>query len=475
MNFIEKHLFTILVLLLSTCLVYSKVLDLPKPIEEGSDPVLCNVTEEGEQTLRVVNPNGEGMFGVTAHWYTLEGDNLVEIASGSFEHTVPLQPGEIVPVLVRYKHPVYNDSDYQVLVAGSIQTTDYTVNLYANSKTQRICAGDIPLYWNFQTPASYTSYWNDINTLYELEILTEAELDNYKLFAHLVYPNAGSNNSRLTFGNFHNFSIGEATTQNAMIKPIYIGINDGSIAEGTKIKGSLPGVCEGTALNFALTSYECPSLNPAGIHYALHGSSILQVSNAGNFDHFQWKQGKEGGSELNVGNNQAQYTTQQEGVYWVEVWMEDENIISGISAIADIRKSSPLNSQNINYISTTTVLKEGIGETGQIQGLGMAEFMQNTVYYDGLGRAIQGVSAQASPTGKDLVQPIEYDEFGRNPQNYLPYVDNSQGDGLYKNDALTAQANFWNPSGDMSTADGWNSNYQRVQGITIQSSSIQQK
>ncbi len=58
-----------------------------------------------------------------------------------------------------------------------------------------------------------------------------------------------------------------------------------------------------------------------------------------------------------------------------------------------------------------------------------------TQYFDGLGRPIQTVHKQASPNGNDLVQPIEYDAFGRETKKYLPYVS-SDATGSFKTDAL---------------------------------------
>ncbi|MBT2623633.1 DUF6443 domain-containing protein [Chryseobacterium sp. ISL-6] len=49
------------------------------------------------------------------------------------------------------------------------------------------------------------------------------------------------------------------------------------------------------------------------------------------------------------------------------------------------------------------------------------EDIQETVqYFDGLGRPKQVVNIKASPTGKDVVTPIEYDGFGRQVKDYLP-------------------------------------------------------
>jgi hypothetical protein len=68
---------------------------------------------------------------------------------------------------------------------------------------------------------------------------------------------------------------------------------------------------------------------------------------------------------------------------------------------------------------------------------------ENITYFDGLGRAMQSVSTQASPNTKtDIVTPISYDEFGREKRKYLPYVSTAT-DGFYKEAGLTEQSSFY--------------------------------
>ena len=63
-----------------------------------------------------------------------------------------------------------------------------------------------------------------------------------------------------------------------------------------------------------------------------------------------------------------------------------------------------------NYVKTTTY--KGVGATlPQVQ----------ISYFDGLGRPIQQVAVGQSGTGKNIVTPIEYDNYGRQVKDYLPY------------------------------------------------------
>jgi Domain of unknown function (DUF6443) len=53
------------------------------------------------------------------------------------------------------------------------------------------------------------------------------------------------------------------------------------------------------------------------------------------------------------------------------------------------------------------------------------KIQQNVQYFDGLGRPMQSVSTQGSPTQKDIVQTIVYDAFGRESKKYLPVSTNT--------------------------------------------------
>ncbi len=62
-------------------------------------------------------------------------------------------------------------------------------------------------------------------------------------------------------------------------------------------------------------------------------------------------------------------------------------------------------------------------------------------YFDGLGRPSQTVSVGQSTSGSDLVVPNEYDAYGREPKQYLPYAAQSNGD--FQSAAISTQAGFY--------------------------------
>lgn len=63
-----------------------------------------------------------------------------------------------------------------------------------------------------------------------------------------------------------------------------------------------------------------------------------------------------------------------------------------------------------NFVAETVYLDES-ASTGT----------QTVTYFDGLGRPKQKINIHAGPEQQDMVQPMEYDAFGRMPKNFLPY------------------------------------------------------
>ncbi|SHI64887.1 DUF6443 domain-containing protein [Flavobacterium terrae] len=63
-----------------------------------------------------------------------------------------------------------------------------------------------------------------------------------------------------------------------------------------------------------------------------------------------------------------------------------------------------------NFVKTTTYRDQGATKP-----------LHQVTYFDGLGRPIQKVTNAQSNTGKDIVTHIEYDAFGRQVKDYLPY------------------------------------------------------
>jgi len=49
------------------------------------------------------------------------------------------------------------------------------------------------------------------------------------------------------------------------------------------------------------------------------------------------------------------------------------------------------------------------------------EMIQTVIYFDGLGRPVQNIAIGQGGNGEDIITPIEYDGFGRQEKEYLPF------------------------------------------------------
>ncbi|WP_053082690.1 DUF6443 domain-containing protein [Chryseobacterium angstadtii] len=64
---------------------------------------------------------------------------------------------------------------------------------------------------------------------------------------------------------------------------------------------------------------------------------------------------------------------------------------------------------------------------------------ESVQYFDGLGRPIQAVAIKATPLGRDVVVPIEYDSKGRQAKSYLPVPQSGTANGaIYTNPLVNA-------------------------------------
>jgi RHS repeat-associated protein len=126
-----------------------------------------------------------------------------------------------------------------------------------------------------------------------------------------------------------------------------------------------------------------------------------------------------------------------------------------IHATPPVQNCTPLSnnfSQNQNYIVTSTPRIPGFTQGG---AYGNCDVMQTVQYLDGLGRPVQTVQVKASPTSRDVVQPVAYDAYSREAIKYQPYVvlPTAASDGSFKTAAVTDALNFYS---DPTNAATWN-------------------
>ncbi|MEL6195238.1 MAG: DUF6443 domain-containing protein, partial [Bacteroidota bacterium] len=91
---------------------------------------------------------------------------------------------------------------------------------------------------------------------------------------------------------------------------------------------------------------------------------------------------------------------------------------------------------NENYILTQTY-REAYSDTAT--NISPQDVWEEIAYFDGLGRGLQSISVQASPQGYDMITPMEYDAFGRNAKQYLPYPEAEGAQGAYRSNWASNQ------------------------------------
>lgn len=77
----------------------------------------------------------------------------------------------------------------------------------------------------------------------------------------------------------------------------------------------------------------------------------------------------------------------------------------------------------INDLSYVKSMTYKVESSTSLSNPTITQAITNKTFLDGLGRPIQQIAHQQSNSGKDVVIHIEYDNYGRNAIDYLPYVN----------------------------------------------------
>ena len=110
-------------------------------------------------------------------------------------------------------------------------------------------------------------------------------------------------------------------------------------------------------------------------------------------------------------------------------------------------------SSDRNYVSKIDIRKPSITTLSQVDALSSAQDrFQQVSYLDGLGRPVQSVNVKGSNGTKDIVVPIEYDNYGREVKKFLPYVDAGTSYGSLRSSPVTDQAYYYNTANTGSDA-----------------------
>lgn len=110
-------------------------------------------------------------------------------------------------------------------------------------------------------------------------------------------------------------------------------------------------------------------------------------------------------------------------------------------------------SPNQNFIYSKTYLSDS--------SLPNANVQESIQYFDGLGRPKQSIEIKASPSGKDLVTHISYDQFGRPIDSWLPVPMNT-ANGNIQSGADAAAVSYYGDNFTFSRKNLENSPLDRV-------------
>ncbi|WKZ58469.1 MAG: DUF6443 domain-containing protein [Cyclobacteriaceae bacterium] len=99
---------------------------------------------------------------------------------------------------------------------------------------------------------------------------------------------------------------------------------------------------------------------------------------------------------------------------------------------------------NRNFVRTEKMLVKGVTSENNVSNLPVEQKTTIYSYVDDMGRPVQSITVQGSPSKQDVIQFQHYDAFGRELQKYLPYTfNNASGYGTYRSNYVNEQANFY--------------------------------
>ncbi|MEQ1676747.1 MAG: DUF6443 domain-containing protein, partial [Chitinophagaceae bacterium] len=114
----------------------------------------------------------------------------------------------------------------------------------------------------------------------------------------------------------------------------------------------------------------------------------------------------------------------------------------GVPGVNNVPPLEPANlGGKINYVRTWQPWKP-IADATQVPLQTIADVKVVTAYVDGQGRVMQTVSKQTSPAGKDLVNYKQFDKYGRETIQPLPYTSVAT-DGEFKTNPYTEQQYYY--------------------------------
>lgn len=185
--------------------------------------------------------------------------------------------------------------------------------------------------------------------------------------------------------------------------------------------------------------YPAPAVLAVGSPILFNNSCPVNLTVSSAYNRYEWTD-----SKGNIIGTAKDITVNKADDYKVKVFVGSPEV-SATSTVFTVYNQFNTSSLPLNYVVSRTLKKAGVKTVCDISPLSVSDVQTSIEYIDGIGRSIQQVHLQASPSLKDIVQPIEYDDNGRVTTEYLSYGA-STGNGAFKTGYVLDQAAFYNNS-----------------------------
>ncbi len=127
------------------------------------------------------------------------------------------------------------------------------------------------------------------------------------------------------------------------------------------------------------------------------------------------------------------YSNANNGTFVARIGSQTTN--TTVTTIPTYQSPIAAASTDQNYIITTV-----------FKGTGGTIPTSQITYFDGLGRPIQQIAQGQSATGKDIITHTEYDTFGRQAKDYLPFVGSNNNMAFDANGQVNTNSFYNNPA-----------------------------
>ncbi len=212
---------------------------------------------------------------------------------------------------------------------------------------------------------------------------------------------------------------------------------------GTSVSG-----CANTSTRVPVTiTASCPTMGIPGFTVpnseVVYGKSVaIQAAPGTNGTGIRWYDKASGGAVLYEGTHYVVSPYSNSFTYYLESFT-----ISGTITCASSRVPVNIIRPSYSTVLTEHIRAGQITTDNQITNLPSSQKDETVLYLDGLGRLLQQVQVASTPTGNDMIAPMDYDASGRQPKHYLPYTMPSNG-GFLRSDFAAQQAAFYATPGN---------------------------